>query len=254
MTNVYYERWSNGNDDWTQPSMEDPLLYRLKQDSEELELYYRLAQIAPNHHQKKKLTETMEEKKQQLNDATNHYVTVTGRQPDFQFEPIVFHSFQDGLQKLKQTKVDYRSRSNRADSTRKTDYGSEPFVVNIEQATKQNNTFRTAIWTGEHLQVTLMSIDVGDDIGLELHPDVDQFLRVEHGLGLVQMGDSEHHLNFLERVSNDDVILVPAGKWHNLTNIGNVPLKLYSIYAPPEHPYGTVHETKAVAMAAEHRG
>lgn len=135
------------------------------------------------------------------------------------------------------------------------DYGKEPFVVNINTATKQNNTFRTALWTGTHLQVTLMSIDVGEDIGLEMHPDLDQFLRIEDGHGIVQMGDSKDELTFQERVSDDSAIMVPAGKWHNVTNTGNKPLKIYSIYAPPQHPFGTVHKTKAEAMAAEeHHG
>jgi mannose-6-phosphate isomerase-like protein (cupin superfamily) len=124
-------------------------------------------------------------------------------------------------------------------------------VVNIHEATKQNSTFRTALWTGNHLQVTLMSINVGEDIGLEVHPDVDQFLRIEEGQGIVQMGDTKDNLTFQARVSDDFAIMVPAGKWHNLTNTGNMPLKLYTIYAPPEHPFGTVHGTKAEAMAAE---
>ncbi|WP_246333839.1 cupin domain-containing protein [Thermoactinomyces mirandus] len=128
------------------------------------------------------------------------------------------------------------------------DYGKKPFVVNIKQAAKQNHTFRTAIWTGEHLQVTLMKIDVGDDIGLEIHPDVDQFLRIEEGQGLVQMGDRKDQLDFKAEVYDNYAIMVPAGKWHNLINTGNKPLKLYTIYAPPEHPFGTVHNTKADAM------
>ncbi|MDQ2086251.1 cupin domain-containing protein [Herbivorax sp. ANBcel31] len=131
------------------------------------------------------------------------------------------------------------------------DYGSNPFVVNIEKVTKQNNNFRTALWTGKYLQLTLMCINVGEDIGLEVHPDHDQFIRVEEGQGLVKMGDSECKLDFQRRVHDDYVIIVPAGKWHNLINTGNKPIKLYSIYAPPEHPYGTVHETKAIAEAAE---
>src|SRR5699024_1251812 len=69
------------------------------------------------------------------------------------------------------------------------DYGPEPFVVNIEEATLQNNNYRLALWTGSHLQLTLMSLNTGEDIGLEMHPDVDQFIRVEHGQGLVLMGD-----------------------------------------------------------------
>jgi len=127
------------------------------------------------------------------------------------------------------------------------DYGCQPFVVNIEQATKQNNTFRTAVWTGKNLQVTLMSIPVGEDIGLEVHPNEDQFIRIEDGQGLVRMGDSQYALDFEQRVQQDYAVMVPAGKWHNLINIGDRPLKVYAIYAPPEHPFGTVHPTKASA-------
>jgi len=132
------------------------------------------------------------------------------------------------------------------------DYGPRPFVLNIEKAAKQNNTFRTALWTGTHLQVTLMSINVGEDIGAEVHPHLDQFLRVEQGRGLVKMGNSRDNMNLQANVSDDDAIIVPAGTWHNLINTGNMPLKLYSIYAPPQHPHGTVHRTRAEAMAAEH--
>lgn len=135
------------------------------------------------------------------------------------------------------------------------DYGPEPFAVNIEEVTKQNNTFRTALWTGEHLQLTLMSINVGDDIGLEIHPHLDQFIRIEEGQGLVEMGDRQDRLDFRRKVYDDFAFIIPAGKWHNLTNTGNKPLKLYSIYAPPQHPPGTVHETKAIAEEAErHNG
>ena len=131
------------------------------------------------------------------------------------------------------------------------DNGPKPFVININEATKQNNSYRTALWTGTHLQVTLMSLDVGEDIGLEMHPDVDQFIRIEQGQGVVQMGKSKDQLNFIRYVYDDSAILLPAGTWHNLTNTGNTPLKLYSIYAPPNHPFGTVHPTKADAVAAE---
>ncbi|TYS35368.1 cupin domain-containing protein [Bacillus pumilus] len=131
------------------------------------------------------------------------------------------------------------------------DYGTQPFVININEATKQNHTYRTALWTGTHLQTTLMSIGVGEDIGLEIHPEVDQFLRIEQGHGIVQMGKSKHNLNFYRNVYDDDAIFIPAGTWHNLTNRGNIPLKLYSIYAPPNHPFGTVHVTKKDAIASE---
>lgn len=131
------------------------------------------------------------------------------------------------------------------------DYGPEPFVVDIEDAAKQNSNFRTALWTGNHLQLTLMSINVGEDIGLEMHPDLDQFIRIEEGQGLVQMGDRRDRLDFHERVNDDYAFIIPAGKWHNLLNTGTKPLKLYSIYAPPHHPHGTIHRTKADAGAAE---
>ncbi|WP_037464825.1 cupin domain-containing protein [Shimazuella kribbensis] len=132
------------------------------------------------------------------------------------------------------------------------DYGAKPYVVNINKVTKQNRTFRTALWTGDHLQVTLMSIRVGEDIGLEVHPNVDQFLRIEEGHGMVQMGNKKNNLYFKKRVHDDDAIMVPAGTWHNVINTGKKPLKLYSIYAPPNHPFGTVHKTKADAMHEEH--
>lgn len=131
------------------------------------------------------------------------------------------------------------------------DYGPEPFVINIEEATEKNNMFRTTLWTGEHLQLTLMSIEPGDDIGLEIHTDHDQFIRVEDGQGLIQMGNSQDNLDFQERLKDDYIVIIPAGKWHNLINTGNQPLKLYSIYAPTEHAKGTIHETKAIADAAE---
>lgn len=131
------------------------------------------------------------------------------------------------------------------------DYGPDPFVMNINDAAKENNNFRTALWTGEHLQLTLMSIPVGGEIGLELHPDHDQFLRIEEGQGMVKMGNQKDNMNFQEEVYDDYAIIIPAGTWHNLINTGNIPIKLYSIYAPPKHPHGTVHRTKEDAEAAE---
>ena len=132
-----------------------------------------------------------------------------------------------------------------------TDYGPEPYVTNIEEITKENEAFRVAKWTGSNMQMTLMSIQPGDDIGLEIHDDHDQFLRIEDGIGLVQMGPSADTLDFEETVEDDYAVFVPAGVWHNITNTGDRPLKLYSIYAPSEHLHGTVHQTKAEADAAE---
>ena len=131
------------------------------------------------------------------------------------------------------------------------DHGPIPIVVNIEAVTKQNDTFRTALWTGNHMQLTLMSISVNDDIGLEMHPDVDQFIRVEQGEGYVKFGTRRENMNFQKRVGPGDAIVVPAGTWHDVVNTGSAPLKVYSIYAPPQHPWGTVHRTKVDAVAAE---
>lgn len=123
------------------------------------------------------------------------------------------------------------------------DNGPNPYVLNIEQATLENQNYRTTLWTGKNLQLTVMSIEPGDDIGLEVHQDHDQFLRIEQGEALVKMGETEHDLSEWN-ANADDAIFVPAGAWHDLVNIGSVPLKVYSIYAPPEHPHGTVHKTK----------
>lgn len=125
------------------------------------------------------------------------------------------------------------------------DYGPNPYVVNIEDATLANENFRTALWTGEKIQLTLMSIPVGGDVGLEVHNDTDQFLRLEQGLGRVQMGPSKNEFTFDEEVSDDWIILVPKGMWHNVTNIGDEPMKIYSLYAPPHHAHGTIHGTQA---------
>ena len=131
------------------------------------------------------------------------------------------------------------------------DYGPLPFVVDIESATEQNTNYRTALWTGTHLQMTLMSIAVGDDIGLEVHPDNDQFMRIEDGRGLVQMGPAKDKLMYQAYVEDGNAVCVPAGMWHNITNTGRKPLKLYTLYAPPHHAHGTVHHTKADAIAEE---
>lgn len=133
-----------------------------------------------------------------------------------------------------------------------TDMGPEPYVVDITEASLSNDTYRTTLWTGTNLQMTVMSIKPGDDIGLEVHEDGDQFLRVEQGTGRVQMGPAEHDLSFDKEVTDDWVIMVPAGSWHNVTNVGSDDLKLYVLYAPPEHEHNTVHPTKADARNDPH--
>ena len=122
------------------------------------------------------------------------------------------------------------------------DYGAEAVVLNIEDYTTVNDNFRFALWTGEKLQLVLMSIPVRGHIGLEQHPDIDQFIRIEDGTARVTMGDSRDVLDYVQTAGKDSVILIPAGKWHDIVNVGDTPLKLYSIYAPAEHPHGTVEK------------
>ena len=127
------------------------------------------------------------------------------------------------------------------------DHGPAPFVFNIDHATETNQNFRTTLWTGQHLQLTLMCIPISEDIGLEMHPDTDQFIRIESGHAKVYMGRCQNALREVGCVNEHDAIIIPASAWHNIVNIGNCPLKVYSVYAPPQHPRGTVHKTKADA-------
>lgn len=131
------------------------------------------------------------------------------------------------------------------------DYGPEPYIVDIDRATICNTNYRTAIWTGTYLQLTLMSIPSGGEIGLEVHPETDQFIRIETGRGLAMMGPDEYDLNYRQPVCDGYAVLVPAGTWHNIVNTGNQPLKIYTLYGPPHHPHGTIQRTKAEADAQE---
>jgi mannose-6-phosphate isomerase-like protein (cupin superfamily) len=126
------------------------------------------------------------------------------------------------------------------------------WVGDIEQATLQNETFRTILFTGEHTQLTVMRLGAGEDIGREAHPRVDQFIRIEKGQGRVELGSTEERIDETHDIQDDWAIVIPAGVWHNVVNTGTGDLKLYSLYSPPQHPAGTVHRTKAEAQAAEH--
>lgn len=249
-----------------------------------IDLYNRLATAAPNEEHREKILHALHDENVHLKHLMDYYISLTGTQPMYRMETEPFYSYEEGLQRACEKEVEgsehYRKTYLLTQNTpysevflkahqdkkehaerfgllaggqkkKRKDYGKEPFVLNIDKATKKNDTFRTALWTGDHFQVTLMSIGVGEDIGLEIHPDVDQFIRVEQGQGLVEMGETEDQLDYKKKVYDDYAIMIPAGKWHNLTNTGKEPLKLYSIYAPPEHPFGTVHKTKADAIAAE---
>jgi mannose-6-phosphate isomerase-like protein (cupin superfamily) len=119
------------------------------------------------------------------------------------------------------------------------------FYGNIEKETLANNNFRKVLFTGKHAQLVVMSLKPGEEIGLEVHKGVDQFFRFEQGEATVVIDGKEF------RVSPDDVIIVPAGSLHNITNTTSTDLKLYTIYSPPNHPDGTLHKTKKEAEEYE---
>ncbi len=121
------------------------------------------------------------------------------------------------------------------------------YVTDIEHATRANENFRKVLFTGPKSQLVLMSLKPGEDIGMETHPDIDQFLRVEAGTGKAILDGVEHDLK------DGSAVVVPAGTKHNVINTSrSEPLKLYTIYTPPEHPDGTVHADKAAAEADPH--
>jgi mannose-6-phosphate isomerase-like protein (cupin superfamily) len=120
------------------------------------------------------------------------------------------------------------------------------YVTNIENRTLENDHFREVLFTAPGIQLVLMTIGVGDEIGLETHDDVDQFIRVESGEGKAILDGREHALE------DGSAVVIPRGTGHNIVNVSkSEPLKLYSLYPPPEHPDGTVHRTKAEADAYE---
>lgn len=119
------------------------------------------------------------------------------------------------------------------------------FVADIEELTEKNSDFRHVLYTGKNLQLVLMAIQPGEEIGEEVHDDRDQFFSVEQGKGEVWIDGKR------SKIKSDDAIIVPAGARHNVVNTGDKPLRLYTLYAPPEHRDGTVHVTKADAEAAE---
>lgn len=120
------------------------------------------------------------------------------------------------------------------------------FVGDIEDLTESNGDFRRVVYTGKNLQLVLMCLQPGEEIGEEVHMDRDQFFRVEGGAGEIWIDGRRTEVN------EDDAIVVPAGARHNLINSGKKPMRLYTIYGPPEHRDGTIHATKADAIAHKH--
>ncbi|HET9460144.1 MAG TPA: cupin domain-containing protein [Sphingomicrobium sp.] len=121
------------------------------------------------------------------------------------------------------------------------------YCDNIERATVENEDFRRVLYTGRNLQLVLMTLQPGEEIGEEVHADRDQFFRIEEGEGAIDIDGREN------RVEDDFAVIVPAGARHNVRNIGSRSLRLYTIYAPPEHKDGVVQATKAEAEARHAR-
>lgn len=134
------------------------------------------------------------------------------------------------------------------------DSGPRPNAFDIEAAAIQNEHYRAVVWTGTYLQVTLMSIPAGASIGLEVHPETDQFLRVESGEGRCVMGPAQDQLDVEQEVGDGWSIQVPAGTWHDVINTGTEPVRLYAIYAPVHHASGIVQPTSADAERDESAG
>jgi len=121
------------------------------------------------------------------------------------------------------------------------------YVGHIEKATLNNDFFRKVLFTGKHNQLVVMCLQPNEEIGREVHPNIDQFFRIEEGTAKFVFNDREEHI-----VGDGDAVVVPAGTYHNIINTSSSkPLRLYTIYSPPNHPDGTVHKTKAEADAAE---
>lgn len=134
------------------------------------------------------------------------------------------------------------------------DNGPAPHAFDIETATRENANYRAVAWTGRYLQVTLMSIPPGRSIGLEVHPETDQFLRLDAGRGRCVMGPAEDDLTFEQEVEDGWSVQVPAGTWHDVVNTGEEPMRLYAIYAPVHHAAGIVQATADDAEADERSG
>jgi mannose-6-phosphate isomerase-like protein (cupin superfamily) len=128
------------------------------------------------------------------------------------------------------------------------------WVDDIEAVTRGNGDFRRVLFTGSHTQLTVMRLAPGEDIGREVHPHLDQFLRIEQGRGRLELGTAEDSVDEAHDVGEDWAFIVPAGVWHNVVNMGDGDLRLYSLYSPPEHPELTIHRTKRDAEQAEHAG
>ena len=140
----------------------------------------------------------------------------------------------------------YQSNDNsyceKCDHKCKNEHGGDVYTLNVVKRANKNHNFRESIWTGKYLQMTLMSISSSSDIGIEMHDDTDQYIRIEHGYALLLTGCDENLLNDRQKLCVGDAVFIPAGTWHNIVNIGRCDLKISSVYAPPHHPRCTVQK------------
>lgn len=132
------------------------------------------------------------------------------------------------------------------------DQGKQPLVFDIRSMTQANDNYRDTRWTGEFFQMVLMSLEPGEIIDLEVHNNHDQFFRVEQGTARILMGETEDDLDFDATATAGYGIMIPAGYWHQVENAGDDDLKLYTFYAPPEHPADTVHHRYEDTEGYEH--
>jgi mannose-6-phosphate isomerase-like protein (cupin superfamily) len=131
---------------------------------------------------------------------------------------------------------------------------AKPFALDIEKGTMENENYREVSWTGEYMQLVFMSIAPGGKIDLEVHNELDQFIRVEQGKAQILLGENRDELNIEKNAEEDWAVLIPAGYWHIVENTGKTPLKIYVLYSPASHPEGIVHEDyeEAREYAEEH--
>ncbi|SCH70081.1 MULTISPECIES: cupin domain-containing protein [unclassified Romboutsia] len=170
---------------------------------------------------------------------------IYNRYPYFAWSnPQMFYMYQNNL--WNEREIDQPNTEK--NSIKLSDYGPEPLVVNLENAAEKNNRFRTVIWTGNNLQIVLMSIPVSYSVDPYLTKTSDQFIHTSSGTGLIKIGTSQNELDYQTYINKNSSVIIPSCKWVTILNLGNVPLKLYITYAPPEFANNTMHETKTDSL------